>query len=553
MSTHPKRSPDSRISTASTDSDASAAERLRWRNHPPLITPNPEFANRNPFEEAHERGLDFEKVESSRERARSKISAGGDAEKSSVGEQGEAEGNDVYKGEGGSGGQGEKEGQGVLRFRDRIRHFTWTWFTMTMATGGIANVLYTVPFRFRGLYALGCIFFLLNIVLFIFNATMISLRFYWFPRTFKASFLHPTESLFIPAAVISFGTILINISQYGVERTGTWLEDVMCILYWCDCGLAICFSIGIYLIMWSTQTFTISQMTPVWIFPAYPLLIIGPHAGNLAPKVSSPNKALLVIVSGYVIQGIGFLVSLMIYSAFIYRLMTQKLPKESLRPGMFISVGPSGFTIAGIVMMGQELPKIVDKDFMGPGMGELAGNVAKICANWIGLWLWGLALWFFLISVGAHWSCAARGKLDFAMTWYSFIFPNTALTTATFAIAKALNGNKPIQYVGCAMTILVILAWFFVFGMMVRAVRMRQILWPQKQEDRTEGGWKQQSAEEQRRRGWEGDEEGLSRVWSLGRTLSRRGRRGVSMSRNVVDGAEESGRRRGWSIRGERR
>jgi len=106
-----------------------------------------------------------------------------------------------------------------------------------------------VPFRFHGLYALGCIFFILNIILFLFNITMISLRFYWFPRTFKASFLHPTESLFIPAAVISFGTILINISQYGVNKTGFWLEQVMCILYWCDCGLAICFSIGIYLIM----------------------------------------------------------------------------------------------------------------------------------------------------------------------------------------------------------------------------------------------------------------------------------------------------------------
>lgn len=110
----------------------------------------------------------------------------------------------------------------------------------------------TVPFRFHGLYALGCIFFILNIVLFLFNATMISLRFYWFPKTFKASFLHPTESLFIPAAVISFGTILINISQYGVDKTGYWLEKTMCILYWCDCGLAICFSIGIYLIMLDT-------------------------------------------------------------------------------------------------------------------------------------------------------------------------------------------------------------------------------------------------------------------------------------------------------------
>ena len=29
-----------------------------------------------------------------------------------------------------------------LAWRERIRHFTWTFFTMTMATGGIANVLY---------------------------------------------------------------------------------------------------------------------------------------------------------------------------------------------------------------------------------------------------------------------------------------------------------------------------------------------------------------------------------------------------------------------------
>ena len=39
------------------------------------------------------------------------------------------------------------------------------------------------------------------------------------------------------------------------------------------------------------------------------------------------------------------------------------------------------------------------------------------------------------------------------------------------------------------MTIGLIMTWFLVFGMMLRAVALKQILWPQKQEDRDEGGW----------------------------------------------------------------
>lgn len=127
-------------------------------------------------------------------------------------------------------------------------------------------------------------------------------------------------------------------------------------------------------------------MTPVWIFPAYPLLIVGPHAGTLSGKTHA-SRALDIIIGGYILQGIGFMISLMVYSAFLYRLMTQKLPKENLRPGMFISVGPSGFTITGLINMGHNLPNVLPSDFMGNG--QLAGQVSMIMANWAGIWLWG--------------------------------------------------------------------------------------------------------------------------------------------------------------------
>ena len=40
------------------------------------------------------------------------------------------------------------------------------------------------------------------------------------------------------------------------------------------------------------------------------------------------------------------------------------------------------------------------------------------------------------------------------------------------------------------MTILLVIAWMAIFIMMIRAVIVKDILWPQKQEDRAEGGWK---------------------------------------------------------------
>lgn len=226
-------------------------------------------------------------------------------------------------------------------------------------------------------------------------------------------------------------------------------------------------------------------MTPIWIFPAYPLLIIGPHAGILSGKLGQ-SEAFDIVVGGFTIQGIGFLVALMIYASFMYRLMTQKLPQESARPGMFVSIGPSGFTVAGLVGMAENAERVLPPGFMGDS--KLTATILRVVASWSCLWIWGLAFWFFFISIGAHWSCVERHQLTFAMSWFSFVFPNTALITATFAIGKAFKA-RAIQIIGCVLTPILILVWIFVFIMMVRAIILKQILWPQKDEDRDEGGF----------------------------------------------------------------
>ncbi len=130
-------------------------------------------------------------------------------------------------------------------------------------------------------------------------------------------------------------------------------------------------------------------MTPVWIFPAYPLLIVGPFAGVLSSKMSTQAENLTVIIAGFTVQGVGFMVAFSIYAAFVYRLMTQKLPQESLRPGMFVSVGPSGFTVAGTITMAANIRPALPRNYMDAGDSELTAQIIQVVANWMCLWLWG--------------------------------------------------------------------------------------------------------------------------------------------------------------------
>jgi tellurite resistance protein TehA-like permease len=300
----------------------------------------------------------------------------------------------------------------------------------------------------------------------------------------------------------------------------------MQVCFWLYLSVAVLASSGIYLVIWSTQlvhsslkysthinksrTFPIHTMTPIWIFPAYPLLLQAPFASNLIDALPDAAAAarvnsVAIALAAVCVQGTGFLVSLMIYSAFIYRLMTQKLPRETTRPGMvstahpfplhheinpcareaftdllqFVSVGPSGFTVAGIVHLGNiALLKIMPHGFMGD---ERAAFFVKLLSSFTGLWLWGLCLWFFIVSVGAHWQLMRPNDpehhIRFDMTWYSFIFPNTAMITATQAIGKAFD-SKPIKIFGTVLSVMLVVVWIYVFGMMLRALALRRLLWP---------------------------------------------------------------------------
>ena len=111
--------------------------------------------------------------------------------------------------------------------------------------------------------------------------------------------------------------------------------------------------------------------------------------------------------------------------------------------------------------------------------------IIKVLADLAGLWLWGLCIWFFLVSVGAHFQATrldgSRQFIRFDMTWYSFVFPNTALVSATLTLGRSLDVGA-IKVVGTVMAGILVVIWLGVLSLNVKGVLTKKLLWPGRME-----------------------------------------------------------------------
>ncbi|KAH7356679.1 voltage-dependent anion channel-domain-containing protein [Rhexocercosporidium sp. MPI-PUGE-AT-0058] len=391
-----------------------------------------------------------------------------------------------------------------VTWKDRLQLFTWNWFTMVMATGGIANAINSIPFKFKGLTTIGNAFLILTIILFITCCILITIRFCSRPGSFKQSFLEPSESLFIPASVVSCGVMLMAFAKYGVPSSGKWLQTGLEVCFWVYAAMAFLSSCAIYVILWSTQQFSLRDMTPIWVFPVYPLLIVAPLAASLINSVPTQTDTLrisskTIIVGAITLQGTGFLVSALIYSAYLYRLMTNGLPSSRQLPSMFVSVGPAGFTATGVIQLGTLASKAIPVTKVGSA--ETVSVIVRVLAYAVGLVIWGFAIWFFVLSVFGQWSLLLdrrrnssyhqnknehknkneNGRIKFDVTFFAYVFPNSALVSATHMVGRAFE-NDVVEILGTVFGVTLILVWVVVFGKTVWVVWRKRLLWPAEKE-----------------------------------------------------------------------
>lgn len=365
----------------------------------------------------------------------------------------------------------------------RLQHFTWTWFACTMSTGALAIVLANTPFRFTGLDVIAKIVFILDLVLFVTFCCAIGYRFFTLgPKILRRSLHYPKEALFFGAFWVSIALILNLAQTYGVPVCGPWLASAMRALYWIYCACAMCVAIFQYATLFVAERLPVDGAMPAWIFPVYPFLVIGPLASVII-KAQNETNSLAIWVSAVMFQGLGWTVAVFMYTIYVLRLMSSELPDPSTRPGMYISVGPTGYTSAGLVSLGTSGPSVIPAGWLSINTVPV-GDVIKAIAVLAGIFLWLVAFWFFALTTVAVVTGAVskKQKMSFTLNWWAMIFPNAGLILAAINIGDALQSDG-IKAVTSAMTVLLVIAWLFVAASNIRGVAKGDILWAGRDED----------------------------------------------------------------------
>ncbi|KAK9779547.1 putative Malic acid transport protein [Seiridium cardinale] len=385
----------------------------------------------------------------------------------------------------GTGEKQEHNGEGTSKSRNqnpdkllnRLEHWTWANYTFPMSTGGLCLLLSedTQAFNFTGLQTIGKVVYIFDLVVFAIVTAAIIYRFTKFPGTLKASITHPTEGLFLGTSALSCASIIAAIARYGIPECGPWLVVAYRVLFWIYFAATFLIAAGQYSLVFTLEALKIQDMSPAWDLPIFPFMLSGTIA-SVGASYQPPTHAVPMIVAGLTAQGLGMIISILMYACYIHRMIQYGLPSPSSRPGMFIAVGPPAFTSLAIIGMASAFPETYEYF----GNAEVTLQIIETMATMTAVFIWSLSFWFWAIATIA---CLSVWKeIKFRLNWWAFVFPNVGFTIATLTIGKKFE-SPGVEWVGTIMTILIVALYLFILIHHVRAFIRKDIVYEGKDED----------------------------------------------------------------------
>ncbi|KAM5534137.1 hypothetical protein V8D89_012157 [Ganoderma adspersum] len=345
----------------------------------------------------------------------------------------------------------------------RIHGWSWQAFPIGMGTGAVYVTLSGLKEHSTTLTNVETFFYFLNMALFLLNVTTLAIQLVLYPKQSLRLIKDPVKGIFVPLVVLSFATIIIGTIKYAVP-TGHVHPDFIYSLFWVYVVFAVlvCFPM---LMVWFNKPHDLSTFTPAWAFLIFPMMLVGVIAFNVLDVVpASDERAIGVLLTGYVFQGLGFFMTFFYICIYIIRIMTTGFLDGHQANGAFVAVGPPGFTALALIKLGQKAMEILPLHGL---VSESAGEIWYATSVMSGLMLFGLAVFLFVFGLLPYWFKLHKHLHEILGCW-ALTFPNVGWIS-TVRVLGDIFGLRGFFVWHLVMTILMCAVWLILFCLTIWA------------------------------------------------------------------------------------
>ncbi|KAH9839411.1 voltage-dependent anion channel-domain-containing protein [Rhodofomes roseus] len=354
---------------------------------------------------------------------------------------------------------------------DRIRHFTPAWFAVVMGTGAVSALLNDFPYgqENNNLRIAGCVWFILNIAIFVFACVCSLLRYVMYPEIFWLMLSHTSQSLYIGCFPMGAAT-LINSALALNQNWGFGGKGFLYFLWgcwWLDSAFSYLVAFGMLYTMTVRHEHSLSNMAAVWLLPVVPL-VVASSTGGLLSEALRPHAHTLALIStafSFVMVAMGLAFALMMITIYLLRLLVHSVPDPGLILSAFIVLGPLGQGGFSLLINGTSiselLPLHVGADF--PQSALTGQMIFAVCfCGAYALWAIGIAWVVVAVCSIYHVVAVRRTKISFNMGYWGMIFPNGVFALLIVELSRVLQ-SPFFKVLGSLWSALTFLLWGYIF------------------------------------------------------------------------------------------
>ncbi len=332
------------------------------------------------------------------------------------------------------------------------------WFASVMGTGIVATAAATLPVSWPGLRGFATVIWVAAAAWLIVLAAAEAVH--W-ARHRQAALAHARNPVMVqfygapPMALLTVGAGALLLGPGLIGAHAALVIDAVAWPLGTLGGLAS--SLAVPYLMFTRLRAAPDAAFGGWLMPVVPPMVSAATGALLIPHLPPGQLRLTMLLACYAMFGLSLIASVIVITQLWQRLVRHPVGPAVMVPTLWIVLGPLGQSITAANLLG--------------GVAHLAlpAPYATAFAAFgvvYGVPVWGFAaLWAALAT--ALTVRAARDRLPFSLTWWSFTFPVGTCVTASTALALH-TGSAAFRAAAVALYLVLVAAWILVG---VRTVR----------------------------------------------------------------------------------